>query len=67
VGRELEKLANSFDFLPINQKRSAVDFSMPSVKSFGRQSSKSGENSLGWAQTSDTWIDTALIYRQSYG
>ena len=39
VGRpEPGKLANLCDFLPKNEKRSAVDLSTPGVKSFGRQS-----------------------------
>jgi len=47
VGPGLEKLANPCDFLPRNEKRPAVDLSMPSVNSFGRQSSNSDESSPG--------------------
>ena len=45
VGPELEKLENPCDLLPGNEKRPAVDLSMPSVNSFGRQSSNSDETS----------------------
>ena len=45
MGPGLEKLANPCDLLPRNEKRPAVDLSMPSVNSFGRQSSNSDESS----------------------
>jgi hypothetical protein len=56
----LEKLANPCDFMPRNKKRPAVDLSMPSVNSFGRQSSNFDESSLYRARTGDMLVNSLL-------
>jgi hypothetical protein len=60
VGPKFGKLSNSCDFLPRNEKRPAVDLSMPSGNSFGRQSSNSDENSLRYQNQTPVGDDDGI-------
>jgi hypothetical protein len=55
---ETRKALETREKLGRNKKRPAVDLSMPSVNSFGRQSSNFDESSLYRARTCDTLVNS---------